>query len=141
MVLAMASTSAPAQPAPSMNYTSFDATPGVSVQVGYYGTAHKNCTPGSLPEIQVMEAPKSGVLSIRRGELTTNKIAGCPGLKTPAQVVFYQAREGAIGSDRIVYMVKNENGEIGAYEVTITIKPAPKPTDAPKPGEKTGDKI
>lgn len=118
-------------PAPTSSYTSFEATPGKPVQLGYYASAHKNCTPGPLPEIWVIEAPKEGLLTVRRGELKTDQVAGCPGLKTPVQVVFYQARTGSTGSDHLVYEVTNrENGEVGSYDVTIAIKQAPKPPAA-----------
>jgi hypothetical protein len=40
--------------------------------------------------------------------------------------VFYQARAGATGSDHLVYLVTNPTGEVGSYDVTITIKEAPK---------------
>jgi hypothetical protein len=82
-------TSALAQPAPSSNYTSFEATSAKPVQIGYHAEAHKDCTPAPLPTIRVIEAPKSGTLTVRVGELKTNQVAGCPGLKTPARVVFY----------------------------------------------------
>jgi hypothetical protein len=41
------------------------------------------------------------------------------------QVVFYQARAGATGSDHLVYEVMNLTGEVGTYDVTITIEEAP----------------
>ena len=115
LALALASvisTVAIAQPAPTSNYTSFEATSGKPVQLGYYGSAHKNCTPAPLPVVRVIEAPKSGMLTVRRGELKTDQVAGCPGLKIPAQVVFYQARVGATGSDHLVYEVTNSTGEV-----------------------------
>ena len=96
-------TAALAQPAPSGNYTSFEATSAKPVQIGYYAEAHKDCTPAPLPTIRVIEAPKSGTLTVRVGELKTNQVAGCPGLKTPARVVFYQARAGTLGTDHLVY--------------------------------------
>jgi hypothetical protein len=120
------STAALSQPAPTSNYTSFEATAAKPVQLGYYASAHKNCTPAPVPVVRVIEAPKSGILTVRRGELKTDQVAGCPGLKMPAQVVFYQARAGAIGSDHLVYEVTNPTGEVGSYDVTINIKEAPK---------------
>ena len=122
---AVISTAALTQPAPSSNYTSVDATSAKPVQLGYYASANKDCTPAPLPKIRVVAAPKSGTLTVRRGELKTDQIAGCPGLKTPAQVVFYQARAGMAGSDHLVYEVTNPTGEVGTYDVTITIKDAP----------------
>ena len=126
LVAAVISTAALAQPAPTSNYTSIEATPAKPVQLGYHASAHKNCTPAPLPTIRVIQVPKSGILTVRRALLTTDKIAGCPGLKIPAQVVFYQARAGATGSDHIVYEVTDFNGEVGTYDVTTTIKDAPK---------------
>ena len=82
---------------PRRNYTSVDATSDKPVQLGYHASAHKNCTPAPLPTIRVIEAPKSGMLTVRRAVLTTERVAGCPGLKTPAQVVLYLARPGYAG--------------------------------------------
>ena len=125
------STVAIAQPAPSSNYTSIEATPDKPVQLGYHASAHKNCTPAPLPTIRVIQVPKAGTLTVRRALLTTDKIAGCPSLKIPAQVVFYQARAGATGSDHIVYEVTDFNGEVGTYDVTIKIKEAPEQVRPP----------
>lgn len=125
LTAAMVSSAALAQPAPSSNYTSFDATSAKPTQLGYYAAAHKDCTPAPLPKISVIEAPKSGTLTVRRGELKTDQVAGCPALKTPVQVVFYQARAGAVGGDHLVYLVTNPTGEMATYDVTITIKEAP----------------
>jgi hypothetical protein len=49
----------------------------------------------TLSTFDVLEAPKLGLLTVRKGVLTTDKVAGCPGLKIPAEVVFYRARAGA----------------------------------------------
>jgi len=118
-----------AQPAPTRNYTSFEATSAKPVQIGYYGTARKDCTPAPAPTIRVIEPPKSGTLTVRGGELTTSAVTGCPKLKTPAQVLFYQARAGIVGTDRIVYAVVNQDGKIDGYDVTITITEVPKAPD------------
>ena len=129
----VASAAALAQAAPSANYTSFDATSAKPVQIGYYGSARKDCAPAPLPTIRVVEPPKSGTFTVRRGVLTTNRVAGCPGLRIPAQVAFYLARAGAAGTDHFVYLVINESGVAAAYDVTINIKQAPK-LAAPTPG-------
>jgi hypothetical protein len=84
-----------------VNYTSIEATSDKPVQLSYHASAHKNCTPAPLPTIRVIEAPKSGTLTVRGAVLKTNKVAGCPGLKTPAQVVFYLAHAGYVGPDHV----------------------------------------
>ncbi len=122
---AAASLIATAALAQDANYTSVEASSDKPVELGYHASAHKNCTPAPLPTIRVIEAPKSGTLTVRRAVLTTNKVAGCPGLKTPAQVVFYLARAGYAGPDQVKYEVTDENGQVSTYEVTITVKASP----------------
>jgi hypothetical protein len=111
--------------AQAANYTSVEATSDTPVQLSYHGSAHRNCTPAPLPTIRVIEAPKSGTLTVRRAMLTTDKVAGCPLFKTPAQVVFYKARAGYMGGDHLNYEVTSENGEVATYDVTITVKAPP----------------
>ena len=98
------------------------------MQLGYYASAHKNCTPAELPTVRVIEPPKAGVLTVRRGVLSTDKVAGCPGLKTPAQIAFYQPRAGYVGPDHVSYEVTAENGDVATYEMTITVKAPPAPS-------------
>jgi hypothetical protein len=120
--------------AQATNYTSVEATAGKSVQLTYHATAHKNtCTPAPAPTVRVIEPPKNGLLIVRTALLTTDKIAGCPQLKTPAQVVFYQAKQNYSGPDHVNYEVTDANGQVGVYDVTIVVKPVPEPT-VPKTG-------
>ena len=79
-----------------------------------------------LPAVGVVEAPKLGTLTIRLGVLTTSKIAGCPSLKTPVQVVFYQAQVGVFGTDHVIYQVTTADGKVDGYDVTINVKEATK---------------
>lgn len=115
-----------AQSAPSISYSSFDASSAKPVQIGDYAVARKDCTAAPPPTIRVIEAPKSGTLTVRRGVLTTSSVAGCPRMKTPVQVLFYQARVGATGADHLAYEVTNASGKVDAYDVTINIKEPPK---------------
>ena len=78
------------------------------MQLTYHADAHKStCTPAPIPTFRVIEPPKNGVLSVRKAVLSTDKVPGCPGLKTPALVVFYQGKEGYSGSDHVSYAVTN----------------------------------
>lgn len=129
-------TPARAQNLGSDNYTAIEAMPGQPVQLGYYGSAQKDCSPGPLPTLHITQVPKAGTLTVRRGILTTDKVAGCPLLKTPAQIAFYEARAGSSGTDHLIYEVTDYNGEVGVYDVTIEIKapvqPSPPPNE-PRP--------
>jgi len=120
------------------NYTSIEALAGKLVQLTYHASANKNCTPAPPPTIRVTQPPKDGVLTVRKAVLTTDKIAGCPRLKTPVQVVFYQAHADYAGPDHVGYEVMDSNGEVSSYDVTITVKPAPAPS---LPGGQTGTKL
>ena len=110
----------------SANYTSIEAAWDQPVQLSYHASAHTaNCTAAALPTVRVTQPPKWGMLSVRKAVLTTDKVAGCPPIKTPAQVVFYQARSGYTGPDHLNYEVTSENGEVATYDVTVTVKEAP----------------
>lgn len=132
------SSAALGQPAADTNYTTVKAAPGKPVRLGYYADAHKNCTPAPLPEIRVIQPPKAGILLVRRAQLVTSKVPGCPRMQTPAQVVFYRARPGSGGTDHVVYQVTGPSGRSAAYDVTIEITAAPPPApfappSAPRP--------
>jgi hypothetical protein len=126
----------------ALNYTSVEAIAGKPVQLTYHADAHKStCTPAPIPTLRVIEPPKNGVLSVRKAVLSTDKIPGCPGLKTPALVVFYQAKEGYSGSDHVSYAVTNAAGQTQGYDVTITVKPAPAGAAPGSPKPPTGNSL
>jgi hypothetical protein len=129
---AAASVCATASLAQDINYASVNAAPGKSVQLSYHASAHKNnCAPAALPTVRVVEPPKSGVLTVRDGVLTTDKIEGCPELKIPARVVLYMANPGYAGPDHVKYEVTNEEGKVAAYDMTITVETAPPAQNPP----------
>jgi hypothetical protein len=121
-----------AQSPGSNNYTIIEAHPEEVVQLGYYASANKDCSPAPLPAVRVTQAPRLGMLSVRRGMLTTDKVVGCPALKTPAEIAFYEARAGSSGTDHITYEVIDFSGEVGVYDMTIEVKEPSKPSGSGK---------
>jgi hypothetical protein len=113
--------------AQSANYSSAETTWDKPVRLNVHASAHKNCTPGALPTVRVIEPPKSGTLTVREAALTTNRFTGCPPIKTPARVVFYQPRAGYVGPDHVVYEVTSENGEVATFDFTIDVKTPSQP--------------
>lgn len=112
--------------AQAVNYMSVEAIAGKPLQLSYHASAHKSdCAPAPLSTFDVLQPPKLGVLTVRKGTLTTNKLPGCPGLKIPAEVVFYRGREGSAGPDHVIYKVTSSGGEVEVYDVTVTLNPAP----------------
>jgi hypothetical protein len=133
---------APAALGQALNYTSVEAIAGKPVQLTYHADAHKNtCTPAPIPTFRVVEPPKNGVLTVRKALLSTDKIPGCPGLKTPALVVFYLGKEGYSGSDHVSYAVTNAAGQTQGYDVTITVKAAPAGSAPTSPKPPTGNSL
>ncbi len=134
---AIAGLAASAALAQAANYMSVEATAGKPLQLSYHASAHKsNCTPAPLSTFDVLQAPKLGVLTVRKALLTTNKVAGCPGLKIPAEVVFYRGRDGSAGPDHVVYKVTSSNGEVETFDVTITLKAGPPASPSPPRSQK-----
>ncbi|EJW09430.1 hypothetical protein A33M_1349 [Rhodovulum sp. PH10] len=120
------------------NYSTREAVQDTSVRINVHASGNKaSCSPAALPTITVLTPPKSGTLTVRRGELTTNKIAGCPRLKLPAQVIFYRSRADFVGTDRVVYGMAPANGKPEVFDVTIEVKERAR---EPGPGTK-GDRI
>jgi len=134
LACAIAGLVASAALAQAVNYSSVEAIAGKPLQLTYHASAHKsNCTPAPLATFDVLQPPKLGLLIVRKAMLTTNKVPDCPGLKIPAEVVFYRGRNGSAGTDHVVYKVTSSGGEVETYDVTITLKPAPPPAPTPKP--------
>ena len=138
---AIASLTATAALAQAANYKSVEAVPDKPLQLSYHASAHKStCTAAAAPTVRVIEAPQAGYLTVRQAELTTDKIPGCPTLKTAAQVVFYTANAGYAGPDHTKYEVTSENGEVATYDVTITVK-AGEPGQTPPAGAPGGEHL
>ena len=114
--------------AQTANYTSVDAIAGSQVQVGYHGTVNKNCTAAPIPTIRVLEPPSFGTLSVKTGTITTDRVSGCERLQVPALILFYTAKQGYAGNDKVVYGVADAKGQVNTYDVTIRVKPAPAPS-------------
>ena len=121
--------------AQSTSYSSVEAIGDTPLQLGYYASANKNCTPAALPTLRVTQAPKHGTLTAKRGVLATSKIAGCPDLKIPAQAIFYQSRREYVGPDHLGYEITSANGEVKSFDISIEVKPGRK-SDVPAPGQK-----
>jgi hypothetical protein len=119
VVAALTSSSVVAQ---STNYSRADATSGVAVQLNFHATANKNCSAAPPPRIRVLEIPKFGTLTVRKGEATINSIPGCQAFKTTAEVVIYRSRPGYVGQDHLIYELTSINGEVATFDITVEIK-------------------
>lgn len=111
--------------AQSINYSSADVPAGASVQLGYYGAAGEACSSEPPPIVDVVSPPTHGVLSIRTGLLTTNRLPSCPGLKLSVEVVSYSAQAGYVGPDAVTFRVKSKKGVESSWRYSIDVKQPP----------------
>lgn len=129
MLLCVAAASVAAQ---STNYRSAKAASGGTIRLSYHASMRADCSPAPLPRVIPEETPKYGSLIVRAAKLTTGaNAARCPKTTLPAQVVFYQARSGYIGGDRVAYRVEPVSGPAEKHVVEIEVAPAP-PRQAPR---------
>lgn len=105
------------------NYSSQQALQGTPLRLNVHASGNKiTCAPAALPIIKVIEPPTSGTLTIRQGEMTTNKLGNCDRVKLPAQILFYTARSDFIGRDHLVYGLTSANGQGEVFDITIEVK-------------------
>lgn len=120
----------------SVSYSSYTVVQDQELRLNVHASGNKaTCAAAPLPAVKVIEPPKSGTLTVRRAELTTDKLAGCPRVKLPAQAVFYRSRSDFIGKDMVVYGVTNAAGGAEVFNITIEV------TKGPELIERPGDKI
>jgi len=97
------------------------AAAGKPTRLGVIGNVTKECTPGPMPEIKVVTAPKKGTLAIRSGKSKAGSLKRCPNLEVPIRGVFYEANASANGADEVVYEVKRANGSTQTITARIEI--------------------
>lgn len=114
------------------NYSTHQAVQGAALRLNVHASGNKiTCKPAPLPVVKVIEPPKSGTLTVRQGQITTDKLGDCARVKLPAQIVFYTARSDFVGRDHLVYGVTNANGQAEVFDMTIEVKEGPKPSGKP----------
>lgn len=115
-------------------FRSAEVVAGKQERLGVYGNVQKDCTPGPLPTIRVVTAPKNGELNVRSGKLKAGRISRCPKLEATAQGIFYKANPTFKGTDEVAYEVRSASGKVESHTVKITVKDA-QASDSAKPGQ------
>jgi hypothetical protein len=103
------------------SYSSIEAVSGKTLHLNNHASVNKDCSPAPLPTIRLIERPKSGTFTVRRGTLSGVQVANCQNLNIPVQGVFYTSRPGYIGEDHVVYDVTNFEGEVEKVDIAITV--------------------
>ena len=113
----------------SQTATTITAASGKPVRLGYYAHFNKDCTPGPLADVRITVPPQHGIVAVRRAKVRTKRIANCPEVEGPVQVVLYQGRPGFVGRDVVAYEVRIAGGETRLITIAINVTPdaSPKP--------------
>lgn len=93
------------------------AKSGEEVQAGWIGSVGANCTPNPVPSVQPSKLAQHGQIKLIEGEVQTDSVPECPGIKIPAIVVFYTSSPGYKGTDEFV--LAPTGGAEQAYQVTV----------------------
>jgi hypothetical protein len=103
---------------------------GTPARVAVHINLKPDCTPGPLAEIKVRQMPTKGTLLLRRGKANLKR-GKCQG-STPAQALFYMARAGYTGPDKIEYEVTTDAVH---RVITIAIEVGKATTTSDRPDE------
>lgn len=117
-------------------YRRTNAVAGRTTQLSVHFNLNKDCLPGTLPEVRVIDPPRNGSLAIRVGRVNAEHFQACSSVSAPARVVLYTAQNGFKGDDQVSYEVAKSQGGTEIQNVTITVtRPPPSPA---APGAKQG---
>ena len=126
MRLALAALVVASVPAQAAGSEQAKTDPGKPVRVGYYSVFHADCSAGPPPEIRMTASPKSGVVVISDGTLTTKRLANCPKVSAPVRQIIYRPRDGFTGTDEVAFdVVDPKGGKAVGHRVTITVGTPP----------------
>jgi hypothetical protein len=103
------------------NYSSIEVVSGRTLHLNNHASVSRDCSPAPLPTIRVIDRPKSGTFTVRRGTLSGAQVANCQNLNILAQGVFYTSRPGFVGEDHVTYEVTTFEGEVEKFDIAITV--------------------
>ena len=91
---------------------------GKEARVGWIGSVSENCRANAAPTITPAELAKHGQIKLVEGQVETNTVPNCPGIKIPAIVVFYTSSPGFKGTDSFA-LSTGEGKPNRVYTMTI----------------------
>lgn len=103
---------------PAMAQEEVTAQSGEEVRVGWIGSVGENCQANTLPIIAPAELAKHGQIKLVEGEVQTDTVPDCPGVKIPAIVVFYTSSPGFKGTDNFA-LSTGEGQPSRTYTITV----------------------
>jgi hypothetical protein len=100
---------------------------GNESRIGALYAVLSNCASGPRPDVRIVRGPANGELRFEALVVPItrppgNPRANCNGKNASAVAVFYKAKEGFSGEERIVLEADFKLGEISRYSYLVTVR-------------------
>lgn len=131
MVMTMLAAAGGTAWAQSATGTTVNATSGKPVRLGLYPAMHRDCSPGPLPEVRIVQPPANGIFRVQRAKGKVNAAGRCPaGTEISVQIAIYQSNPNFVGNDMVTYEMSAE-GIKHSFTVNVTVAPQSAPQKKP----------
>jgi hypothetical protein len=100
------------------------AQAGRQVRVGTYFSLKRDCTPGQLPAIRLVENPANGAVVVRSGKVRATNVRQCLAVEVPAYVAFYRSKPDFSGTDTFLIELKAADGKVRHQRIRVVVQPS-----------------
>jgi hypothetical protein len=100
------------------------AQAGRQVRVGTYFSLKRDCTPGQLPVIRLVENPANGAVVVRSGKVRATNVRQCLAVEVPAYIAFYRSKPDFSGTDTFLIELKAADGKVQHQRIRVVVQPS-----------------
>jgi hypothetical protein len=100
------------------------AQAGRQVRVGTYFSLKRDCTPGQLPAIRLVENPANGAVVVRSGKVRATNVRQCLAVEVPAYIAFYRSKPDFSGTDTFLIELKAADGKVRHQRIRVVVQPS-----------------
>jgi hypothetical protein len=98
------------------------AQAGRQVRVGTYFSLKRDCTPGQLPAIRLVENPANGAVVVRSGKVRATNVRQCLAVEVPAYIAFYRSKPDFSGTDTFLIELKAADGKVRHQRIRVVVQ-------------------
>jgi hypothetical protein len=98
------------------------AQAGRQVRVGTYFSLKRDCTPGQLPAIRLVEKPANGAVVVRSAKVRATNVRQCLAVEVPAYVAFYRSKPDFSGTDTFLIELKAADGQVRHQRIRVVVQ-------------------
>jgi len=111
----------------------FAGKPAQDIRIGVFATVKKDCTPGPLPTVKLHQAPRNGVVVVKRGRVRATNFKNCLAIEVPAFIASYKSRPDFKGEEELELEVIGANGKSRIQKVRVNVNGSPHQPDVQRP--------